>query len=528
MTGDAEADTPEEDEAPETRAAVLAAVQAALESGGKPDPAVLASLFPGHERTVARYCEAGRRLCEMREVLAAERCAWRRPRPGERIGDFVLEEVLGEGGMGVVHRARQVSLGDRAVALKLLPLGGQTAARRERFRKEARAASSLSHPHLAAVHAFGEEGDLLYYAMRLVEGPTLHAVLERLAVREGAADAVRLRRLVVERIAEVADALALAHARGLVHRDVKPSNILLDGQGSTLEELLNRPAVLVDFGLAHETNGDWRTYSLVAGLTPAYASPEQRRGESVDSRSDVFALGATLHDLLAARPPDQRKPAATGLEPLREVVPGIDRDLAAIVAKAADPDPRWRYAGVGELRDDLRAWMEGRPVAARRLHPIEGAWRAIRRNPARAARRGGCSSSCSPCPSWPAVGGARCTGCAPTGRRGICSSSTNPSSSFRASGGPPYSCPPSCAIWWRNWSRKPTPAPPWSTATSAWAKSRRPSSISAGAWRMRSGPTGVAIRPWRIRTTGGSSSGSSRRGTIVGPWPSGSSVEVTV
>lgn len=311
--------------------------------------------------------------------------------PGTVLGDFAIEALLGAGGFGAVYRARQRSLGNREVALKVLPRTGRSREYEDRFRAEALAASSLHHPHLAEVYGFGAQDDYLYYAMRLVEGPTLREVLRRIAGQPDVLSASETRRRIVGRIAEVASALALVHDRGFAHRDVKPGNIMLTMDDP--DAFPDCPAVLVDFGLVRPVDSKVRTRPGSRSGTPAYASPELLLGQPVDARSDVFSLGVTLHDLLSGREPQNRDQASAGLEPLRQLAPDIDRDLSAVVGMAADPDAGWRYRDARALHADLESWLAGAPVRARGLRPIERAWRWVRRHPRHVLRGAGLAAA---------------------------------------------------------------------------------------------------------------------------------------
>ena len=185
------------------------------------------------------------------------------------------------------------------------------------------------------------------------------------------------------RVEEVARGLAELHARGLIHRDVKPSNIVLEHVAGARD--CEQPAVLVDFGLVRSLDPGLTDSSLRA--TPPYASPEQLMGKKVDARTDVFSLGVSLHDLLSARLPEQRSRAPwDGLEPLGRIVPGADRDLEAILARATEPESDLRYPDATGLAADLRAWLEGEPVSVRQLRGVEALRRWVRRNPARILR----------------------------------------------------------------------------------------------------------------------------------------------
>lgn len=344
---------------------ILAEVIEAAEQGREPVLDEVASRHPGHEQSVRDVLEAFGTYSRMR-TEAVRPLAPNALAPGERLGDFEIVGPLAHGGMGVVYRARQSTLGGRVVALKVLP--GDTASERgvARFQREARTLAGLHHPHLAEVYGFGGDRGTLFYAMRLVEGPTLRDVLQRRAAarRTDKPDSPDQRRALVARMVEVADALAVVHAAGAVHRDVKPANIVLEG--GTPENALDHAAVLVDFGLVRAADTSTITQTGESPGTPSYAPPEQLLGREVDARADVFSLGVTLHDLLARREPHERAQASAGLEPLHEIDPEIDADLSAVVAKAADPEARWRYPEAAVLRDDLVAWLHHCVVSARR------------------------------------------------------------------------------------------------------------------------------------------------------------------
>ncbi len=364
---------------------ILDAVLEASESGAKSSIEELLARFPGQEANIRKALESFDAYRRLRSAAAGAGSAGSDELvAGDRLGDFEIVDRLASGGMGVVYRARQLSLGRRIVALKVLAndRAGQHGVLR--FQREALQLAGLHHPHLAEVYGFGEERGMLFLAMRLVEGANLRDVLEQRAVDRATGHDRRETRLVVERIAEVADALALAHARGLVHRDVKPSNIVLEGGDRA--ESLHSGAVLVDFGLARPVDERVLTLTGASPATPSYAPPEQLLGQPVDARADVFSLGVTLHDLLSARRPTERMQASAGMEPLRELARDVDADLAAIVARAVDPEARWRYADAAAVRNDLRGWLAGEPVSARSLPWRERAVRSLSRNPRRIAR----------------------------------------------------------------------------------------------------------------------------------------------
>ncbi len=360
---------------------VTDAVLVALDSGAPLDVPALKARFPGREKEVERLCRAAPSYETLRRPRTGA-SGRRALEAGDRIGGYVVEGPLGEGGTSTVYRAAQTSLDGRVVALKVLDAASVSAADRRRFRREARTAATLHHPHLAEVHDYGEERGFLFYAMRLVEGGDLR---ERLAER---ADGEALQaephdlRGLVERIREVAEALAVVHAAGLVHRDVKPGNIAIERVAGDGTRKPGERAVLVDFGLVRPLQPEEYTRTSESSLTPAYAAPEQLLRGEADARTDLFSLGATLHDLLAGRLPRERPRAAIGLEPLAKLAPWIDKGLAAIVAKAVRLDPDRRYRSAAELGADLAAWLAGEPVGAAHDPWTHRAARLVRRHTA--------------------------------------------------------------------------------------------------------------------------------------------------
>jgi serine/threonine protein kinase/WD40 repeat protein len=323
----------------------------------------------------------------------------------EQFGDFRLLREIGRGGMGLVYEAEQVSLG-RRVALKVLPHRALLdPASLERFRREARAAAGLHHTNIVPVFGTGEQDGLHYFVMQLIPGVGLDKVLRELkqnqdrgpvaspapvqaVVRElftsrpaAAGGPGRAYWLAVARLgAQVADALEYAHAHGVIHRDVKPSNLLLDLQGTVW---------VTDFGLAKavaEEQDLTRSGDIIG--TVRYMAPERFDGEA-DGRGDVYSLGVTLYELLTLRDafPDadrtvllRRKLHAEPPQP-RRVNPDVPCDLETIVLRAIAREPGHRYQTAGDLAADLHRFVEDRPVRARRVTAPERLWRWCRRDP---------------------------------------------------------------------------------------------------------------------------------------------------
>ncbi|MFI4881725.1 MAG: serine/threonine-protein kinase, partial [Phycisphaerales bacterium JB064] len=283
--------------------------------------------------------------------------------PGAIVGGFEIVRVVGEGAMGVVYEARQRQP-ERAVALKVVRGGAASASQRRRFEHESSALARLQHPGIAAVYEAGidRQTGAPYFAMELVRGTPLAAHAAALSIEAR-----------VELLAQIADAVQHAHQRGVVHRDLKPGNILVDEQG--------RPRVL-DFGIARLTAEDGTAHTMrtlpgqVVG-TLAYMSPEQAAGDTaaIDARTDIYALGALGYEMLSGELPlDVReKPLAEGLRAIQHDEPRklgtLERrlrgDLETIVATALEKDPSRRYASAAALADDLRRFLRDEPIAAR-------------------------------------------------------------------------------------------------------------------------------------------------------------------
>jgi eukaryotic-like serine/threonine-protein kinase len=313
------------------------------------------------------------------------------------LGEYLILREVGRGGMGVVFEAVQQTLG-RHVALKVLPPGlTRRPAQFERFRREAQAAAKLHHTNIVPVFAVGEQDGVHFYAMQFIRGQTLAAVLQELrrtpdsppapsslGLSSGPAGGpAAYFRNVATIGAQAADALHHAHTLGVIHRDVKPSNLLLDARGNIW---------VSDFGLAKLDDAAELTATGDILGTLAYMAPEQLSGNA-DARSDVYALGVTLYELLTLRQAFRDEVKVRLIEKIRReeppaprvIDPTIPRDLETIVLKATAKEPGRRYASAADLADDLRRFLAGRPVKARRLSWAGTGWRWCRRNPTVAA-----------------------------------------------------------------------------------------------------------------------------------------------
>ena len=298
----------------------------------------------------------------------------------DRLGDFRIERELGRGGMGVVFEAVQETL-NRRVALKVMPQASLlTGHQLDRFRQEAQIAARLHHTNIVPVYGSGASDGYHYYAMQFITGQSLDkwrdAQQRQLPVGDGAW-AARARFVARVGVA-VASALHCAHGHGTLHRDIKPANFLLDQEGDVW---------VTDFGLAKalETDGLTRSGDIVGTLQ--YMPPEHLGGV-YDVRSEVFALGVTLYELLALCSPFGARTRGDLMErvrdqrfvPLERACPDAPRDLVVIIAKAMARDPRDRYESAQALQRDLQAFLEDRPIVARRLSMVSRARRWCRRN----------------------------------------------------------------------------------------------------------------------------------------------------
>ncbi len=330
---------------------------------------------PSAEECRARFPGVAAEESEVEATLATGAAA--PVRPSGLPGYEILEEIA-VGGMGVVYKARQVKL-NRLVAVKMILAGAHAgAAARARFQTEAEAAASLRHPNIVQIYEVGEHDGLPFLALEFMEGGSLAQKI---------AHAPQPPRAAAETAETLARAVHFAHQQGVIHRDLKPANVLLTADGVPK---------IADFGLAKRLGADTgqtRTGEVVG--TPAYMAPEQAApgAAPVGTPADVYALGAILYELLAGRPPFQ---AATALDVLTQVIsaepapprqlrPKTPRDLETICLKCLRKEPRRRYGSAEALAEDLRRFLTGRPIQARRVGAVERAVKWVRRNAAASA-----------------------------------------------------------------------------------------------------------------------------------------------
>lgn len=353
------------------------------------------------------------------------------------IGGFRLVRRLGRGGMGLVFEAEEVALRDRKVAVKILPLEFAVDSQAiDRFKREAEIAGSLEHPNIVPVYAVGEELGYYYYAMKYVDGSSLAQAIAaakryepeaqkrrpkdadpRATVASGARaeaavllyaevgedpddttvsslsemgppDALAERRFqrAAEMIAQAAEGLAYAHQKTVIHRDIKPGNLMIDERGNVL---------IADFGLATDVQSQTLTLSGSLMGTPAYMSPEQIAAQRVpiDHRTDIYSLGATLYELLTLKPPFEAETREKLIhhilvkEPKRPRAHSrrVPRDLDTIAVKALEKDPDRRYPSAGEMAADLRRYLAGEPISARPVGPIVRVMKHLKKHRAAAA-----------------------------------------------------------------------------------------------------------------------------------------------
>ena len=291
-----------------------------------------------------------------------------------QFGDYELLEQIGRGGQGVVFRARQKSL-NRVVALKVINLGQWASkAHVKRFRREAEAAARLEHPSIVPIYEVGERDGSCYFSMKFVEGGQLDEVAKRKPMPP---------RRAAELIAKVASTVHYAHEHGILHRDIKPGNILLDA---------NSEPHLTDFGLARLVESESSvTQTLDVLGTPSYMAPEQAVGNNaaVSNATDVYGLGAVLYQLLTGQPPFAggttyetiKLLEDTEPRPPRLLNPKVDRDLSTICLKCLEKDPKRRYSSALTLVEDLDCWLKHEPIRARHTGIFSRARKWVQRNP---------------------------------------------------------------------------------------------------------------------------------------------------
>lgn len=372
--------TPTSDPAERDPLDVIAEEFAELCRGGKtPSVSDFKRRYPAYADDLENLLPAVGQMESLKRLRRSDGLAPAEALP-ERIGDFKIVREIGRGGMGVVLEAEQVSL-RRKVALKILPTAARNdPVKRERFLREAQAAARLHHTHIVPVFGVGDDNGVPYYVMQYIRGCGLDDVIHGWknhhtdpVVRQG--DWRTIARL----LACAAEAVDYAHSEGVLHRDLKPGNLLLDAQGHLW---------ITDFGLAKLLDEHTLTVTGQVLGTIQYMAPETLTGQS-DERSDVYGLGMTLYEMLTGRLPlAETNPAALvrriGTEdppPPRAVEPSVPRGLETICLKAIAREPSRRYGSAAELADDLRAYLVGRPLSARRLSPIGRTLLWCRRNP---------------------------------------------------------------------------------------------------------------------------------------------------
>jgi serine/threonine protein kinase len=442
------AKVPELEQAALVRELILAEVHYRQQAGEGPQPEDYQARFPELDpawlaSAVNGPLEASHRERQVDREAAAARGSQNDCTHPRRLGDYSILREIGRGGMGIVYEALQVSL-NRRVALKVLGGGlGLTAKAVQRFHREAAAAARLHHTNIVPVYATGEEDGTHFYAMELIDGPSLDHVIRQLRrtrevhqspgemshprtdtspspslaatgpyVPESdsrptfSAEAIHSDShyfdTIARMVAEVADALEYAHRQGVIHRDIKPSNLLLSPAGRLS---------LNDFGLARVLEQPGMTLSGEFVGTPAYMSPEQVAVGRIplDQRTDIYSLGATLYELLALQPPYQGQSREQILAQIvhkepkapRRIQKKVPADLETICLKCLEKDPDRRYQSAGALAEDLRRYVNRFAISARRVGPAQRLVKWARRRPAVAARCVALETVPRTVPDWP-------------------------------------------------------------------------------------------------------------------------------
>jgi serine/threonine-protein kinase len=371
---------------------ILAAYHREVETGRQPDRRELVLRYPEHAEELQDYFD---NLEHFEKVAGPVKAPVSPPAQSadpvlRSFGDYEILSEIGRGGMGVVYKAYQKSL-KRTVALKVMLAGPfASAVDVQRFQQEAEAAAELKYPHIVPIHEVGTVtiegvGTCPYFTMDLMEGGSL---TQRLKERHQALHAGKAvawdeeQRVLARLLATTARAVHFARQHRILHRDLKPDNVLLDAQGAPH---------LTDFGLAKRLEGraGLSQWGAIVG-TPGYLAPEQASNpKGVTTAADVYGLGAILYEMLTGRPPFRAKtPLDTILqvlerepEPPRQVAPRIDGDLETICLKSLEKDASKRYGSAEALAEDLERFLNGEPIQARRVGQVERIWRWCRRNP---------------------------------------------------------------------------------------------------------------------------------------------------
>jgi serine/threonine protein kinase len=404
---------------------------AKLQAGERIDVEAYAAAHPEHAEALRRLLPALHLLADLgRSAVAGSAAGSAAVFPGDAVtgtlGDFRILREVGRGGMGVVYEAEQISLG-RRVALKVLPFAAALDAKQlQRFRNEAQAAAHLQHTNIVPVYYVGCERGMHFYAMQYIDGQTVAALIaellrakdecrstnderrtndqaQRTKNRSEAGFGLRtsgfdilssfeLRhssffRTVAHLGVQAAEALEHAHAEGIIHRDIKPANLLVEWRAGGVHPLR---LWVTDFGLARCRGEAGLTLSGDLLGTLRYMSPEQALGQRqrVDHRTDLYSLGATLYELLTLEPVHDGRDRQELLRqidrepprPPRRLNPAIPADLETVVLKALDQEPDGRYATAQELADDLRRFLEDKPIRAKRPTPVQRARKWARRH----------------------------------------------------------------------------------------------------------------------------------------------------